>query len=175
MFSRDRWNEIFETISKNRLRTFLSGFTVALGIFIFVILFGFGNGLKNSFQKFFLDDATNTFFLYPGKTSKPYRGFKSNRRIEFKNDDLTDIKENFPFFLEYITPRITRGALVKYKSESNNYTTRAVAPSHQFAEKTIIMEGRYINQRDIQLKKKYVVIGRLVKNDLFGGETPIGK
>ncbi|MDG1760574.1 MAG: ABC transporter permease [Flavobacteriaceae bacterium] len=175
MFSRDRWNEIFETISKNRLRTFLSGFTVALGIFIFVILFGFGNGLKNSFQKFFLDDATNTFFLYPGKTSKPYRGFKSNRRIEFKNDDLTDIKENFPFFLEYITPRITRGALVKYKSESNNYTTRAVAPSHQFAEKTIIMEGRYINQRDIQLKKKYVVIGRLVKNDLFGSENPIGK
>ena len=115
MFSRDRWSEIFETINKNRLRTFLSGFTVALGIFIFVILFGFGNGLKNSFQKFFLDDATNTFFLFPGKTSEPYRGFKSNRRIEFKNDDLTDIKENFPFFLEYITPRITRGALVKYK------------------------------------------------------------
>lgn len=175
MFSKDRWSEIFDTINKNRLRTFLSGFTVALGIFIFVILFGFGNGLKNSFQKFFLDDATNTLFIFPGRTSEPYRGFKSNRRIEFKNDDLTDIKENFPFFLEYITPRITRGVSAKYKSESNNYTSRAVAPSHQFAEKTIIMQGRFINEKDIQQQNKYVVIGRLVKSDLFGSENPIGK
>ena len=60
MFNRDRWQEIFETIRKNKLRTFLSGFTVALGIFIFIILFGFGNGLKNQFQEFFLNDATNT-------------------------------------------------------------------------------------------------------------------
>ena len=65
MFNRDRWQEIFETIRKNRLRTFLSGFTVALGIFIFIVLFGFGNGLKNTFKQFFLDDATNTLFVYP--------------------------------------------------------------------------------------------------------------
>ena len=54
MFSRDRWQEIFETIRKNKLRTFLSGFTVALGILIFIILFGFGNGLKNTFKEFSL-------------------------------------------------------------------------------------------------------------------------
>ena len=102
MFSRDRWQEIFETIRKNRLRTFLSGFTVALGIFIFIVLFGFGNGLKNTFKQFFLDDATNTLWVYPGKTSKPYRGFKANRRIEFENSDLEDIKDNFKFFLEII-------------------------------------------------------------------------
>ena len=64
MFSRDRWKEIFDTISKNKLRTFLSGFTVALGIFIFIILFGLGNGLKNTFQEFFLDDASNAIFKY---------------------------------------------------------------------------------------------------------------
>ena len=57
MFSRDQWQEIFETISKNKLRTILSGFTVALGIFIFIILFGFGNGLKNSFEQFFLNNV----------------------------------------------------------------------------------------------------------------------
>ena len=175
MFNRDRWQEIFETIRKNKLRTFLSGFTVALGIFIFIILFGFGNGLKNQFQEFFLDDATNVIFLFPGKTSKPYNGFKSNRRIEFRNDDLTDVKEQFPFFLEYITPRISRAAEVKYKNEFDNYVTRAVGPAHQFAEKTILMKGRFINQDDIINKTKYAVIGRLVARDLFNQEDPIGK
>ena len=175
MFNRDRWQEIFETIRKNKLRTFLSGFTVALGIFIFIILFGFGNGLKNQFQEFFLDDATNVIFLFPGKTSKPYNGFKSNRRIEFRNDDLTDVKEQFPFFLEYITPRISRAAAVKYKNEFDNYVTRAVGPAHQFAEKTILMKGRFINQDDIINKTKYAVIGRLVARDLFNQEDPIGK
>ena len=175
MFNRDRWQEIFQTIGKNKLRTFLSGFTVALGIFIFVILFGFGNGLKNTFQEFFLDDATNTLFLFAGKTSKPYRGFKSDRRIEFENSDLKEIKENFPFFLEYMTPRISRGASVRYKNEFDNYTTRGVGPAHQFAEKTLIMKGRYINTLDVQNKSKHAVSGRLVALDLFKQEDPIGK
>jgi putative ABC transport system permease protein len=175
MFNRDRWREIFDTISKNKLRTFLSGFTVALGIFIFIILFGLGNGLKNTFQEFFLDDASNTIFIYPGKTSEPYKGFKANRRIEFKNEDLKEIDENFAFFIEYLTPRITRSALTRYKNESNTYPTRAVAPGHQFVEKTILMKGRYINPSDLEEKKKSAVIGRLVAKDLFKGEDPIGK
>ncbi len=175
MFSRDRWQEIFETIRKNKLRTVLSGFTVALGIFIFIVLFGFGNGLKNSFKQFFLDDATNTLFVYPGRTSKPYRGFKANRRIEFENSDLKDIKENFKFFVEDITPRINRSARVRYKGESDNYSSRAVAPAHQFIEKTIIMKGRFINEDDVANKTKNIVIGRLVAQDLFKDEDPIGK
>ena len=175
MFNRDRWREIFDTISKNKLRTFLSGFTVALGIFIFIILFGLGNGLKNTFQEFFLDDVSNTIFIYPGKTSEPYKGFKANRRIEFKNEDLKEIDENFAFFIEYLTPRITRSALTRYKNESNTYPTRAVAPGHQFIEKTILMKGRYINPSDLEEKKKSAVIGRLVAKDLFKGEDPIGK
>ena len=175
MFNRDRWIEIFETIGKNKLRTFLSGFTVALGIFIFIILFGLGNGLKNTFQEFFLDDASNVIYMQPGKTSMPYKGFKSNREIEFENEDMEDVKENFPMFTEYVTPRITRSALVRYKNENNSYTTRAVAPGHQFVEKTILMKGRYINQIDLDKKTKNAVIGRLVAKDLFKSEDPIGK
>jgi putative ABC transport system permease protein len=175
MFNRDRWREIFETIGKNKLRTFLSGFTVALGIFIFIILFGLGNGLNNTFQEFFLDDASNAIFIYPGRTSMPYKGFKANRRIEFKNEDVEDIKQNFPMFTEYVTPRITRSELTSFKNESNTYTTRAVAPGHQFIEKTILMKGRYINQMDLNKKTKNAVIGRLVAKDLFKKEDPIGK
>ena len=129
MFSRDTWFEIFSTIGKNKLRTFLSGFTVALGIFIFIVLFGFGNGLKNQFKEFFLDDATNVLTIFPSKTSKPYKGFKTNRQIEFKNDDIIDLEKNFKFFLENISPRITRYAQSSYKLESNNYRTVGVSSS----------------------------------------------
>ena len=175
MFNRDSWQEIFETISKNKLRTFLSGFTVALGIFIFVILFGFGNGLKNSFQEFFMDDATNIFRLFPGKTTVPHKGFKSGRFIEFDNEDLAEIQKNFAYQLQYITPRITRNYTVKFKNKSNNYGLRAVGPGHQAAEKTIMMKGRFINHQDVVNKTKYVVIGRLVEIDLFQGEDALGK
>jgi putative ABC transport system permease protein len=134
-----------------------------------------GNGLKNTFQEFFLDDASNAIYIFPGKTSLPYKGFKANRRIDFENEDLEDIKLNFPMFTEHVTPRITRSALTRYKSQSNSYTTRAVAPGYQFIEKTILMKGRYINQTDLKSKTKHAVIGRLVAKDLFKTEDPIGK
>ena len=175
MFSRDTWTEIFDTISKNKLRTFLSGFTVAIGIFIFIILTGFGNGLTNTFQSFFGDDATNILRVFPNRTSKPYKGYKAKRRIELDNSDIADIKLNFPLFLEGITPRISRGAVVKYKNNSDNYQTRGVGPAHQAAEKTIMMKGRFINEDDLKNKTKYTVIGRRVALDLFGEEDPMGK
>lgn len=175
MFSRDTWKEIFLSIKKNKLRTFLAGFTVALGILIFVSLVGLSNGLKNTFDEFFRDDATNVFFLFRGRTSMPYKGYKANRQIEFDNSDLADIKKTFPQYLEYITPRISRNALVAYKEESNNYNTRAVGPAHQEAEKTIIMKGRYLNEEDIKNKTKYAVIGRLVEDDLFGDKNSLGQ
>jgi putative ABC transport system permease protein len=105
----------------------------------------------------------------------PYKGYKSNRQIEFDNEDLAEINKNFAPFLEYSTPRIFRNGLVKYKEESNNYTTRAVGPSYQFAEKTIMMKGRYLNQEDIKNKTKYAVIGRLVEKDLFGAHESLGE
>jgi putative ABC transport system permease protein len=175
MFNRDSWQEIFQTISKNKLRTFLSGFTVALGIFIFVILFGFGNGLKNSFQEFFMDDATNIFRLFPGRTTIPHNGFKTGRFIEFDNNDLAEIQKTFKYQIQYTTPRITRNYTVKFKSKSNNYGLRAVAPGHQAAEKTILMKGRYINNEDLKNKTKYAVIGRLVEEDLFEGKDALGE
>lgn len=175
MWNRDRWREMFLTLRNNKLRTILSGFTVAMGIFIFVLLFGFGNGLKNAFKQFFLDDSTNTIWLYPGQTEKPYRGFKAKRRIVFKNDDLTDIEQNFPFFIDYTTPRISRGALVKHGKQSNNYTVRAIAPGHQYVEKTLVYKGRYINEADIKDKTKFATIGRLVERDLFGNKSSLGQ
>ena len=175
MFSRDRWQEIFETIRKNKLRTFLSGFTVALGILIFVVLFGFGNGLDNTFDKFFKDDALNTMWVRSGRTSKAYMGYKANRRIEFDNKDLEEITSRFAFYIDGITPRMTESGNIGYRLESNNYSIRGVAPSHQKNEMTIMMKGRYINGLDVENKERNVVIGRLVEQDLFKGEDALGK
>ena len=141
MFDKDRWIEIFETIKKNKLRTFLAGFTVALGIFIFIMLFGLANGLENTFEKYFKDDQLNTIWINGSRTSKPYAGYESNRRIRLKNEDLEDIQNKYDFFIKGLTPRITISSEVGYKLKSNNYT----------------------------------VIGRLVKQDLFGSENAIGK
>jgi putative ABC transport system permease protein len=134
-----------------------------------------GNGLINTFDKFFSQDATNVIYLFPGRTSMPYKGYKSNRTIEFDNTDLADIETNFPMFLQYVSPIIRRSALVKYKQESNTYTTQGVDWGQQFAEKTIIMKGRYLNHRDVEEKTRNAVIGRLVEIDLFGSENSLGK
>ena len=175
MFSKDSWREIFDTIKKNKLRTFLSGFTVAMGIFIFIILFGFGNGLQNSFAKYFTDDKVNTIRMYPSSTSLPYKGYAANRRIEFTNQDLVEIKEHFKSKVKDIVVRNTNFFQIKYKEKSNNYQVRAVSPGHKEAEMTIIMQGRYLNEGDITNRKKHAVIGRLVAQDLFNDKNPIGQ
>jgi putative ABC transport system permease protein len=175
MFDTDRWQEIFQSLSKNKLRTFLGAFTVALGIFIFTVLFGMGNGLKNTFNAFFTDDATNMIFVGSGRTTKAYKGFKEGRRIQFKNEDLELLKKELGNRLEYITARLYKGVTARYKKESGSYTVRAVHPPHQYLENTIIDEGRFINERDIEEKNRIVVIGRLVKEDLFKNKPALGK
>jgi putative ABC transport system permease protein len=175
IFSKDSWREIFDTIKKNKLRTFLSGFTVAMGIFIFIILFGFGNGLQNSFAKYFTDDKVNTIRIYPSSTSLPYKGYAANRRIEFTNQDLIEVKEHFKSQVKDIVVRNTNFFQIKYKENSNNYQVRAVSPGHKEAEMTIIMHGRYLNEGDITNRKKHAVIGRLVAQDLFNDKNPIGQ
>ena len=140
-----------------------------------MVLFGFGNGLDNTFDKFFKDDALNTMWLRSGRTSKAYMGYKANRRIEFDNKDLKDITSRFAFYIDGITPRMSESGNVGYKLESNNYSIRGVAPSHQKNEMTIMMKGRYINGLDVENKERNVVIGRLVEQDLFKGEDALGK
>ena len=99
MFSRDTWTEIFDTISKNKLRTFLSGFTVAIGIFIFIILTGFGNGLTNTFQSFFGDDATNILRIFPVFEAFGVNSYRKALRLKQRKADkdqkrLHEVKAN---------------------------------------------------------------------------------
>ncbi len=175
MFDIDRWREIFQALNKNKLRTILSGFTIAFAILLFTLLFGIGNGLKHSFEQAFNDDANNSIFIRSGRTSKPYRGLQSGRDIQFKNEDYKDLIATYGNNVQYLSSRIYRNVQAIYKGEQNNYSLRAVHPDHQFLEKTIIDDGRYINMFDLKQKSKVAVIGRLVKEDLFGNKIALGK
>lgn len=175
MFDLDRWREIFQSISKNKLRSVMSGFTVAFAILLFTLLFGVVSGLKNTFAEAFVDDAANSIFVRVWKTSKPYKGLQSGRRIQLKNKDFDFIKDKYDKDLQFMTARIYKNFSLSYKKNQDNYSVRAVHPDHQFLEKTIMDEGRYINQFDINQGSKVIVIGRLIKSDLFGEKPAIGK
>ncbi len=175
MFDLDRWIEIFQALNKNKLRTALSGFTIAFAILLFTLLFGIGNGLKNTFEQSFKDDANNSIFIRSGKTTKPYRGLQSGREIQFENEEYTFVIDEFGNKVQFISSRIYKNIQAIYKNEQNNYSVRAVHPDHQFLEKTIIEDGRFLNMFDLKKKSKVIVIGRLVKEDLFGNKIALGK
>jgi len=175
MFDIDLWREIFQNIGKNKLRTLLSGFTISFAILLFTLLFGIGNGLKHSFERSFVDDAQNAIFIRSGRTSKPYKGMQTGRKVQFKNENLNFIKDKYDDKVEYITARIYKNVQLSYKNEQAGYQLRAVHPDHQFLEKTVIDEGRFINVLDLKKKSKVLVIGRLVKEDLFGDRKALGK
>ena len=175
MFEKDLWNEIFQSIRKNKLRSMLSGFTIAFAILIFTLLFGMANGLKNTFESFFLDDATNLIYIQSGKTSLPYKGNQTDKKINFSNKDYEHVKSHYQEKIEFITARIFKKFTAAYKGNKDSYTIRAVHPDHQYLENTNVTFGRFLNVADLQHKLKYVVIGRLVAKDLFENKNPIGK
>ena len=175
MFDLDLWREIFQSISKNKLRSVLTGFTVTFAILLFTILFGIANGLNNTFKEAFVDDAANSIFLLSGKTSKAYKGLQAGRRIQFKNEDFDYVGESYDSKIEFLSARVYKSLQASYKNERSAYSVRGVHPDHQFLEKTKIKDGRYLNQRDMQEETKVAVIGRLVEKDLFLKESALGK
>ena len=88
--------EIWTSVRRNKLRTFLTGFSVAWGIFMLVILLGSGNGLQNGVLANFNDYATNSIDLYGGRTSVPWMGYEKGRRIRMRNSDLEILEREFP-------------------------------------------------------------------------------
>ena len=175
MFDLDLWREIFQSISKNKLRTLLSGGTVIFAIMLFAILFGLANGLQNTFNEGMGGDAENTIFINSGRTSKAGSGNQADRKIQFDNELLSTLKNEFKDDIEFITARVNKNVTASYKGEKNNYSLRAVNPDHQFIEKSELISGRFINQRDLNLSTKVIVIGRLVKEDLFKTSKVLGE
>ncbi|APU68708.1 ABC transporter permease [Christiangramia flava] len=176
MFDLERWDEIFETIRKNKLRTFLTGLSVASGIFILVILLGVGQGMQNGIAREFERDASNLIFVFPGVTSKEYKGLNPGRRIQLKNEDYNKILLQHADMLDKTSAvyQLPTGDMV-YKKENGSYRSDGVFPAFQVLENISLTAGRFINMNDLENREKVVVIGRRIQLDLFKKEDPIGK
>lgn len=177
LFDFDNWQEIFSTIKKNKLRTFLTGFSVAWGIFMLMILLGSGNGLQNGIEYQFKSDATNTLWLWNGTTTKPYKGMQAGRQINFTNEDYDFVKNLIPGVKE-ISARyfLWQNRIVSYKKEYGSFDLLCVHPDMQVIENPTLIEGRFLNEIDIQKNRKVAVIGLPVKKALFkNGENPLGE
>lgn len=176
MFDIERWQEIFETLSKNKLRTFLTGLSVASGIFILVILLGFGKGIENGVTSQFQRDATNLISVRSGVTTKEYKGLNPGRYIQMKNKNFNTISQKYQDQIEHESSMYALWQTpITYKNETVNYQVRGVMPGLQYVENADIATGRFINQSDYEDTKKVAVIGNKLKLDLFKDEDPIGK
>ena len=179
IFDSDRWYEIYSALSKNKLRTFLTAFGVFWGLFMLIIMLGSGNGLQNGVTGDFAGFATNSFYVWTQRTSKPYAGLPPGRNFNMTTDDITAISENIPE-LAVVAPRNQLGGYrggnnVSRGTKSGAFSVMGDYPEIIRVQNLIIREGRFLNKLDINEKRKVCVIGQRVFELLFKeNENAIG-
>lgn len=171
----DKWQEIFATIRKNKLRTFLTALGVFWGIFMLVFLLGMGKGLENGVFRDFGSSAKNVMFVWSNRTTKPYDGYVAGRRLKFTEDDLAALKRELPQ-IDDLAPRAFLGSQpITYKEIQEQFEVRGEQTQMPRVNDLIVHKGRYINEGDLINRRKVAVIGTQVAKILFGDEEQIGK
>ena len=167
MFDLDKWQEIFNTIQKNKLRTFLTALGVFWGVFMLVFLMGSGKGLENGVMSQFGLKVTNALFVWTQPTSMPYKGLPPGRRAQLRIDDVRAIEDQMPE-IEYIAPRmwVPSGEIV-HGNNSAAFDVRGEEPDIFHIEAMEMHSGRFINELDLQERRKIAVIGHRVREVLF--------
>ncbi len=168
--------EILSALKHNKLRTVLTGLSVSWGIFILIILLAAGNGLKNGVTSNFSQRATNTVQMWPGTTSKTFKGLKSGRGLMFSENEVATVKENL-VETENETGIIDKNLVISYKNEYGNFSIKGVEPSYNdvFRLKFESGNGRFINKPDMDESRKVVVLDKKVVDVLFKNEPALGK
>ncbi|MBK9273929.1 MAG: ABC transporter permease [Flavobacteriales bacterium] len=179
MFDNDRWGEIWNTLSRNKLRSFLTMFGVGWGIFMLVVMLGMGNGLKNAVLGGFEGFATNSAFLWTMPTTKPYAGFQKGRSFTFDNEDISIIRNNVPG-IAVCSPQLQLGGWrsgnnVSYGGKVGAFSVYGSEPEVIQVEAIRLPQGRFLNHADLGEERKVAVIGQDVVDQLFKPEDPIGK
>jgi len=175
----DRWNEVFETLQRNKLRTFLTALGVFWGVFMLVIMLGFGRGLETGTVGSLSGWAKNAVSFWPAHTTMAHAGHKPGRRIKFSMDDAEVVQGRLQG-VRIVAPRITQGwgstRTVTRGNKTEMFQVTGDVPEYRFLEPMDITDGRFLNPNDLADYRKVVVIGRMVKNALFReDEKPIGQ
>ncbi|HTJ80462.1 MAG TPA: ABC transporter permease [Polyangiaceae bacterium] len=168
--------ELIETLRTAKLRTAVTALSVAWGIFMLVILLAAGAGIQNGAEHEFRDDATNSIWVYRGTTSIPFEGHKIGRPVKLDDDDYDAIRHEIDG-VEQITGRfyIQSQFTVSYRGTVSSFDVRACHPGHRFIENTQILEGRFINELDLQERRKVAVIGPIAVDRLFHKKAALGE
>ena len=175
IFDPDNWAEIFSVIKKNKLRTFLTGFSISWGIFMFCILLASGNGLKNGITSNFAGQSMNSIGLYGRTTSKPYQGFPERRGITLDQNDFNLIKEQIPE-TEHVSGIVYTNRLVNYNTYNTSSRINGVYPAYlEISGLTVRKGGRFISEADMREMRKVAVINKRLQKVLFQNEEPVGK
>lgn len=167
--------EIWTSVRRNKLRTALTGFSVAWGIFMLVILLGSGNGLKNGVVSNFDGYATNSFDLYSGRTSKPWLGYQKGRRIELRNSDLVILRREFEEIDQIAANAWFDPLVATYGEEFTKTWLRGSSPKVRQMEGIKLSAGRFVNDEDLRRYRKVIVIDEPMRRVLFKGGDPLGK
>lgn len=179
IFDIDRWREVFDTLSANKLRTILTAFGVLWGIFMLIIMLGAGSGLYNGVTSEFQGFATNSLYVWTQRTTLPYKGLPAGRWFNMNNEDTKALRELVPE-ARVIAPRNEVGGWRGSANVTRGINTGAYGIKGDYPEVVEIqpfgvLEGRLLNERDIEQKRKVAVIGTKVVNDLYDdGEEVIG-
>ena len=174
MFSIDFLQEILHTIKTNKLRTCLTGFSVAWGMFILIIMLGVGNGFQNGLKAQFGDTA-NSLWISPFRTSMPYKGLPEGRRIEFHNDDFDTLQRLKEVVAITASCSWEGKSVMQYKENYGVFEMGACYPALALFGPLNIVQGRFINQIDIDQTRKTAAITNVVRDALFKNEDPLGK
>lgn len=183
LFKLDTWQEIYYSLSNNKLRTFLTMIGVGWGMFLYVSLLGAAKGMENGFNKIFSGFATNSIFLWAQSTNIPYDGFPKGRTMKLRLKDIEMLETKIPQ-IDYISPQSARGNFgnpaeqIARNGKSATYMLTGDFPVGNLISKKKLLYGRYINEPDVTSSKNVVVIGEEVYKNLFDAkknENPIGK
>ncbi len=176
MFDYDKWQEIFNTIRKNKLRTFLTALGVFWGIFMLIVLMGAGTGFQNGVFAEIGGMAKNSIFVWPGRTTMPYMGFQPGRRVRLTTEDIRAIESNMEKEIKYISPRLwVPSGEISYKENKGAFDVRGDTPDLLHIDAIVLESGRFLNELDIAKKRKIAIIGKRVKEQLYDKEEdPLG-
>ena len=176
LFDSDTWQEIYDSIRKNKVRTSITIIGVLWGIFLLVVLLGAARGMENGFNKLFGNFATNSVFVWTQSTDTPFKGFQEGRRFSLTMNDIKVLKAEYSDEIKLLAPRNQTNNLVIKDFKSGNFKVSGDYPILDQIQKKQLLYGRFLNENDISSIAKVAVISEDMYKQLFDkDEFPIGQ